>query len=270
MSQIVERAKAVNLARKLMDQTTTRGCTEGQMDHAMKKLAQIQSTFNLTLNDIVLETLEYKAVVCEGQTAKGDPMSNVTHGISQFTDTKRWMQNGKSKYVYGVTPRGRPCMKRVAVGAPTYHFFGLESDILMAEFLFNLIKNSLDTACEQFMQSPGYKNLKGVRGAKRSALYSFKHAFTNGVSSRLSDMYWAEEREQKAARAEAGDLVLNKKSIRESKFDEVMGMKLVSRRSAKTGGNSMTGRVAGRESANNVNLSRPVSTSNTSRTLALA
>jgi hypothetical protein len=257
MSQNAERARAIALARKLMDQTTTRGRTEGEMNQAMDKLNAIQNAFNLTLDEIVLETLEYKKADVQGLAPKGCPMNECMFSISYFTQTKRWRTPGKKKYIHGRTPRGRACIKGVPVGLPTYHFFGLEQDVEMAVFLYELIKNSLQTSLDEFMKSPEYLNITR-RGGKRSAQYSFKHAFCTRVGYRLQEMAFANEKEQPTLAGSGADLTVCKKKVRDAKFDEQLGIKLVNRRSSVSGGNSSRGWSAGSSAANNVNLSRPI------------
>lgn len=276
MSQNAERARAIKLARKLMDQTTTRGRTEGEMDQAMAQLAKIKSTYDLTLDEIVLNTLEYKQLDVDAIAVKGCPMKDTISSIALFTDTKRWQSDGKKKTVSGYTPRGYYCYKRVSIAPGQYHFFGLESDIQMAEFLYTMIAKSLETASEAFKISVEYQNLTGRRGAKKSAMYTFRHTFCQRVASRLSEMYYTQERIERSARKAAGieagtnDITVCRKQIRESKFDEQTGIKLVSVKSYGHGGNSRVGSNAGYSSANNVNLSVPVNAPNSARTLALA
>lgn len=270
MSQNVERARAIKLARKLMDQTTTRGRTDGEMNQAMDKLNQIQQTFNLSLDEIVLETLDYKKGTVLGTAPKGDPMQELLYPISYFTQTKRWREPGKRKYFEGRTPRGRRCIKSAQVTPAQFHFFGLAQDVDMAVFLYDLIKNSMDTALQNFIKSSEYLNLSR-RGAKRSAQYTFKHAFASKIGYRLQEM--ARENEQNMPKMEStgNDLTVCKKKVREAKFDEHIGIKLVSGgRSYATGGNSDRGYGAGRESANNVNLSRPINNGPTGGRLLLS
>jgi hypothetical protein len=270
MSQHEERARAVKLIHKLMDQTTTRGRTEGEMDQAMEKMNDLLTTFNLTLDEVMLQNLEY---VQEGVTAlapKGCPMIYLVGDIARFTDTKRWRTRGPGKYVNGRTPRGYSCMKRVPTGPDTYQFFGIKSDVEMAVFLYNLVVNSLERASEEYRASDAYKNLS-VRGAKRSALYSFRQAFTRTIGWRLDALHSEQGRTMTKMQASGNDIVLDKKKVRESKYNEQVGIKLVSGgRSARSGGNSSAGARAGSASANTVNLSRPISNGPSGRLLLTA
>lgn len=270
MSQNAERARAIQLARKLMDQTTTKGRTEGEMNQAMDKLNQIQQTFNLTLDEIVLETLEYKQGTVMGTAPKGDPMGELLYSIAYFTQTKRWREPGKRKYFEGRTPRGRRCMKSTIVTPSKFHFFGLAQDVEMAVFLYDLIKNSMDTALQNFLKSSEYLNITR-RGGKRSAQYSFKHAFARRIGYRLQEMAAENEKNMPILEVSGNDLTVCKKKVREAKFDEQVGIRLVSGgRSYTTGGSSGTGYRNGNAAANNVNLSRPVSNGPTGGRLLLA
>jgi hypothetical protein len=269
MSQNAERARAIALARKLMDQTTTRGRTEGEMNQAMDKLNAIQEAFNLTLDEIVLETLEYKKAFVVGTAPKGDPMDNVMWSIANFTQTKRWREPGKRKYFEGRNPWGYRCMKSTIIEPSKYWFFGLEQDVDMATFLYELIKNSMESSLEAYKKSEDYNNLTR-RGAKRSAQYTFKHAFVSRISNRLYELAVEQERHMPKMEGTGNDLVLCKKKVREAKFDEIVGISLSNRRSYSTGGNSTNGYSAGSSAANNVNLSRPVSSGPAGGRLLLA
>lgn len=259
MSQNVERARALKLIQKLMDQTTTRGRTQSEMDYAMGQLDKLMKTYNVTMDEVTLQGLEYKSMSVAGDLAKGDPMMNVICAIAEYTSTKTWRTPGSSKWVEGRTPRGRRCMKRIRVGKPTYHFFGISSDVEMAVFLYELIKNSLESETVRFKKSETYLNspISQIRGRKRSMLYSFRDSFTTSLSWRLYDM--ARENEKTVELTpESTDLVFCKKSVREQKFKEQMGVKLTSAKSYRTGGSSSSGANAGYSAAKAVNLNRPV------------
>lgn len=266
MSQNAERAKAIKLAGKLINNN---GRTEGEVEQAMTKLSQILNTFNLTINDVVLANADYQTIVVEAITAKGCPMQSIVCAIGSFTDTKVWRTPGKTKWVRGRTPRGYSCMKSVPVGPATYNFFGIYQDVQYAEFLYNLVRDSLATAEVKFKKSPEYLALIVRRGQKKSALVSFRSSYVRRLSYRLNEMRREMEKDiREQDRINGGtDIVSSKSAARSSKFDEMHGFKLVSSKSHRTGGNSHVGYGAGRESANNVNLSRPMG--NTSCTLAL-
>lgn len=271
MSQNVERARAVKMIVKLMGQTTTRGRTESEMEFAMDQMNKLMTTFNLTLDQVTLATLDYKTVSVEGVATKGDPMQRIVCGIAAFTDCKVWHEKGAGKYVHVAASYYKSsCVRRVAAAPATYKFFGIDSDTQMAVFLYEMITNSLVDATKKFQRSRMYTNLKGVRGAKKSALVSFRKGFIGTLSSRLFSMHAEQIRNVRTASATGTDLILSKSKVREEKFNEQMGIKLRTTKSYSSGPRNMTAFGAGRESANTVNLSRPMPSGNHAGTLMLS
>jgi hypothetical protein len=257
MSQNVERARALKLARKLMENN---GRSESELNFATDKLNQLMTTFNLSLNEIVLANLDYKQITVEGVQAKGDPMNSVVCEIARFTDTKVWRQLGDAKRVNVRSSwRKRGGSRIVRTTAPKYNFFGLEEDAEMAEYLFTMIKESLEFETKKFQRSRIYTGIK-VRGGKRSALVSFKDGFARTLRFRLSDLRNEQDRTLRQQAADVGetDIVILKEETREAKFAEQIGIHLVRATSYARGGNSSEGYAAGRNSANSVNLSRPI------------
>ena len=259
MSQNVERAKAIKLARKLME---TNGRSQSELDFQTNKLNDLMTTFNLSLNEVILATLDYKQVTCEGVTIKGDPMSDIIYYIARFTDTKRWYETRGSKIVH---VKGsyykRSTTRCVNTLVPLYHFFGLAEDAEMAEYLFNVIKETLIAETKRYQASDEYNRIN-IRGQKKSALVSFRKGFISSLGSRMYELRSKQDRELRAASTAAGetDIVFLKEGARESKFAEQVGISLTTRRSSYYGGGRghSGGYSNGSSAASKVNLSRPV------------
>lgn len=168
MSQHEERARAVKQARKLMEMTTAAGASETEAEFAMKRLGEIQDVYNLTLDEIVLETLDYKKIELKGTLIKGCPMEDVVVALGKFTDTKVWRTPGQK--IYARSQKGR--WRQKAVEVSTYCFFGLEADIEMASFLYNYIKNTLDHLEEEFKKTDKYTRcLQRGESAQQSQVF---------------------------------------------------------------------------------------------------
>lgn len=272
MSQNIEKARAIKLAGKLLD---NRGRSEAELEKSMQKLQQIMKTFNLSITDITLANADYKTISVPMLRAKGCPMSGrLTAEIADFTNTKRWRERGKRKYYQGMTPsrytkfgryvRSRPCMKSTVITAGVYKFFGIQQDVEMAQYLYEMIANSMKVALAEYKKSEEYQFL--TKGEKRSALYSFQHSFCSRVGWRLSELNAQTDREMAST---GTDIVHDKTVAREAKFKEQVGIKLVSSRSSGSGGNSESGSWAGSSAGSKVSLNRPVA-GNSSSTLLLS
>lgn len=266
MSQHAERARAIRVASKLIN---TNGRTENEVEQAMDRLQQIMTTFNLTINDIVLETADYRTVTVNMTKTKGCSMNGIVVAIASFTDTKVWKEPGHTQWVRSRGPYGYECMKRHTSSPGTYKFFGIDQDVQYAEFLYNMIRDSLPSAEAKFKRSDTYSDFSGLRGRKLSALVSFRHGYIDRLRHRLNEMRKEMNRDIHEQDVKNGgtDIVTSKATAREAKFKDMLGIKLSSSKNYATGGSSSSGYSAGRESANSVNLSRPMG--NSSGTLAL-
>lgn len=267
MSQHEERAKAILRIRKLMDQTTDRGRTEGEMNQAMEQMGKLLTTFNLSMNEVAIRGQEFTTIIVDTGSVKSNAMVNCVMGLARFCDVKVWF-TGARKSGYKFDSAGRYRASK-AVTNKMYNFFGAKQDVEMAEFLYKMIDNSLKSETAQFMKSGAYQSLKGIRGQKKSALHSFGLGFASRVYWRLTEMKREMEKEIHAAESGPTDLILIKSKVVEEEFKN-LGLGLRKSTYQRSGANNSTGFAAGSSAGNKINLSRPVNTGNTSRTLALA
>lgn len=265
MSQHAERARALKQARKLMEMTTAAGASENEAQMAMERLSKLKQTFNLTLDEIVVSDMQYVTGEVEQTAVKGCVLSGVITAIGRFTDTKVWQEAGKMTYVQYRDRYGQSKYRRARVGNGTYKFFGIDSDVEMAKFLYEMIASTLTSGEAKYMKSPEYRSI-GIRGGKRAALVSFRKGYARRIRSRLFDLAMENEAVSEAAPT-GSDIVIVKEKVREEKFQEQLGIKLVKSKSYKRGVTHMGGATAGATTANNVNFSRPVGSGSSSQLL---
>lgn len=256
MAQNEERARAVKQARKLMGMTMSNGASEAEAETAMKRLALIRSTYNLTLDEIVLATLEYQTREVISTATKGCPLDTLVPAIARFTDTKAWREPGKRTMRRYINKYGRPDYRMQSTGPASYKFFGIDSDVEMAVYLYNLLSQALKTAEKKFTNSLEYKTINR-RGGKRSALVSFRKGFVRRVYYRLDEIT-CEQENTFNVESSGSDIVLVKEKVREEKFQEMLGIRLVKRPRYDSGISNGSAFGAGREAANTVNFNRPV------------
>jgi hypothetical protein len=258
MSQNAERAAAVLRIRKLINQTTDQGRTEHEASMAMEQMSRLMETFNLTTNEVDLRGQEYVTLMVGTGSVKKNYLSKVAMAIAAFTDCRVWIDDSNVGRKYGKK-----------TGEKNLAFFGAIQDTEMAEFLVNLIRRSVEQEQKEFQKTDSYKRLAAIRGQKRSALHSFQLGMAHRLSFRLSQLDRERKQHEHKAFAEAGttDLVFLKSKVVEDEFAK-MGMKL--RKSyTQSYANNSTGYSAGSTAGEKVNLSRPLNTDNTKRTLAL-
>jgi len=266
MSQHEERARAIKQARKLMEMTQGRGASETEAETAMKRLSDIRKTFNLTLDEIVISNLEYQKQSVEQTATKGCVMSTVVMDIANFTDTKVWRERGRVDLSRARSRRGWSYRQRQATPG-TYEFFGIDSDVEMAVYLYDLIVKSLNVAEKVYRRSTEYNSIK-VRGGKRRALVSFRKGFARRVSTRLSELALEQSRESETtAQTTGNDIVFIKSQVREEKFKEQVGIKLVKSHTYRHGPTDGRAAANGANSADSINFNRPVNGSSKNQKL---
>jgi hypothetical protein len=259
MSQNAERESAIIRIKKLINQTTDRGRTEHEASMAMEQMGRLMETFNLTMNEVDLRGQEYKKLLVGTGSVKKNYLQKVAVAIASFCDCRVWVSNETVSYKYSEK-----------TGEISLAFFGAVQDIEMAEFLVNLIRRSVEQEVGAFKKTQSYRSLKAIRGQKRSAVHSFELGMASRLSYRLDQLNSERKQHEHKAFSEAGttDLVFIKSKVVADEFAK-MGLRLRKSHTSSQA-NNHTGYMAGSSAGEKVNLSRPLNTGNTSRTLALA
>lgn len=190
----------------LMAKTTEAGCTEEEALAASQKVQELLHTYQLDLSDLKLQESECIQATYETQQ-KSDPM--VLHcvtAIAFFTDTKVW--KNRDKYGFG-----------------TYEFFGLEHDVMIAEYITKICDWAIIWGGEDFKKTPAWTD------ATKSRRTRLKQDYQYGMSCRLAErLREMKEKQMFDDKKTTGrDLVVVKSAIVESEFDK-LGLSL---RSAK-------------------------------------
>jgi hypothetical protein len=268
MAQNIERAEALARARKYLEQTTDRGRTEGEMNMAMDRLNKLMTTFKLTMDEISLSTEPCVSLVFDTGTAVEHP-SHLTFGaIADYCDViyyrtrghKALYRDAEGKLI--LDSKGRPQTRRTNI---KYTFYGFETDVKMAEFLAEMIGNTINLELGIYKKTPEYRD---YRGPKKSASHSFGHGMADRIRSRLNEMADAQAQEiEDETQGRGGELMVIKEKRVQDEF-KTTGIRLVTggRRSRRI--RAWSGYNAGSTAGGRVNLSRPVG--NTSSTLLLS
>lgn len=194
--QLPEIERAKRLIRKLLDRTADRGCSESEAMEASEKVGALLQQFDLELTDVVMreEVCRKIEVFTDDDTLYG-----VITGIARLCSLK-------SYHVGGSTP-------------PTYVLFGFERDILLAEYLWEVINEAQHEEWARFTK---------VHGFARKKRDSFRMGFGTRVHKRLVALREQRDREaaERAAASSSRDLVLVRDHLVEEEFART-GVKLV-------------------------------------------
>jgi len=173
----------------LMAKTTENGCSEEEAMAASAKVQELLNKYQLSLSDIKIR--EAKCVQGQYDTRlKGhSALEFVMAAIGKFTDTNVWF----SKY------GGED-------GRMAYKFFGLEHDVLIAEYVTKLCDWAIIYGGEDFKDHDAYRHASN----RSKVLYEFRVAMAYRLSARLFKM--KEEQERRNA-SDGRSLVVVKSAV---------------------------------------------------------
>lgn len=191
----MERAKRV--IRELSKKTEANGCSEHEAMFAAEKIGQMLQDFDLQLSEVFVREEKCKQVEVYGSdsTAYG-----AVQGIARLCALVQYTQNGAD--------------------VCTYVLFGLERDVEIAVYLYEIIMEAADVEWGARVTATG--------NFQRKAKESFRMGFGTRMFRRLNEL--AEQREDAHRRAmgqsNCTDLVLVREAIVREEWEK-KGVRLV-------------------------------------------
>ena len=173
----------------LRSKTTDNGCTEAEALLAAAKVAELLDRYDLSLTDVQIRTAQCEQRHYETRRKKRIPLDDCIGEIANFCDCRVWREKSRSDN-------------------SRYVFFGLPSDIEVAEYLTELIDNAVRSELGRYKNSAGYQRF---RHRDRHVANS---SFTLGMIASIADKLSAMKRERDAVKNGSGrDLVVLKASV---------------------------------------------------------
>lgn len=237
-----ENTKAIKAKiRALAAKTVDNGCTEAEALAAMRMVGKLLTQYNLSMSEVEMSAEEMVLKTLRTGSKHSGGVHFAIVGIGMFTNTKPWVdRNG---------------------GEINYNFFGQETDVLMAEYLYKLIVGSINREVANFKNTEIYKRASSARGASSS--------FVKAMGMRLGQRLVMMAREEEAQMNSSGgrDLMIIKGRLVTQEFAK-LNFNLTSK---KTNANikNHSAANAGYNAANNVNLSSKPVGQNSSSTLMI-
>ncbi|PHK95273.1 hypothetical protein CR162_08875 [Pseudoroseomonas rhizosphaerae] len=218
--------------KALTEKTVSNGCTEAEAMAAAEMAGRLLERYALTMDEI--EIREARCVQAEIPLAgrQRRPIDGCVPAIARFCGCKVWLSRD--------------------AGHARYVFFGFESDVSLATYLFAVIERGMQTELDRFRQAQ-----PGLRGTPlRQASISYQQGMASRLAQRLETMLKAREAEVHAQRSDSTALMVVKHRAVEEAFRETTIRLVAARRTGiRPGGAYREGYVAG----DRVNLNRPVS-----------
>lgn len=253
-----ERSRIIKKVHALLSKTIENGCTENEAISAAAKAGELMDFYNLEITDIEIRETKCRHLKVELKTSIGGKLDGCIIAIAKFCDTKTWYSRGRMAY-----PEGKCSV--LARGA-IYNFFGLEQDVDIAEYLYNILDSAIESELAAFKLSDAF--IQAPR--KKTASKSFCRAFSSRIHSRLTAM--KAEREAELVKNDGimertgRSLVLVKQDHIESEFDRDIGIRLSKRQSSNHTHDYNAAR-AGTSAAGRVSMNKGVGQSSSSTAL---
>lgn len=248
--------------RALSVKTIDNGCTESEAMFALKKIGDLLTQYNLTMDEVALRAEPCVTQVFHTNSKKRNIIWGCFAGIQRMCGVKTWFTRTRQ----GID----------------WSFFGLESDVSMAVYLCGILHNTERATLAEFHKSNVYREYQGHRAVVSN---NFRLGLAERVNERL--LLLARERENEERKAAAHHAEAMKAHMLEATDDAIVraaeartgtalicvakermveeefakrGPKLRTERSYSNGRYNGAARNAGREAGNRVNLQRPINT----------
>jgi hypothetical protein len=244
VSQSAELSRVKGRIKALTEKTVANGCTEAEAMAAAEMVGRLLERYALSMDEIEIRTARCIQVEVPLGGRRRRPIDGCLPAIARFCDCKVWLARAAAPDPMQQNPRATGSGSR-------YVFFGFETDVALATYLFAVIDRAVITETAAFRQlNPRFR---GVRLRQASA--SFQHGVVARVSERLDTMHRARDATVRAQRSAGTALILAKNRVVEDAFREV-DVRLVSL--AATGRRVITTAFrAGWAAGDRVNLNRP-------------
>ncbi|MCX5512254.1 hypothetical protein C3941_09295 [Kaistia algarum] len=150
----------------LRAKTTANGCTEAEAMAAAEKAASLMEEHGISEADLDRGAFEEIAVELG---ARRSPLDAVWKTVAKFADCYGYLlrDGGRWRYVY----------------------FGREADVLIAEYVHEVVRRAAGTAVTRFKTSPAYQSRRKPK-TRAQALKAFLEGFSISIQAKLIAGLW--------------------------------------------------------------------------------
>lgn len=185
----------------LRAKTTENGCTEAEALLAAAKVAELIDRYDLSLTDIEIRDAPCERLAYETRHKKRIPLDDCIGAIASFCDCRVWRE-------------------KTATKDSRYVFFGLRSDVEMAQYLAGLVDGAVRAELGRFKTSAAYQQFRHQERHMANA------SFALGMVASIADKLMAMKADRDRVKAGSGrDLVVLKTSVVEAEMKK-LDMKL--------------------------------------------
>ena len=205
MSQTNELSRVKARIKALTDKTVANGCTEAEAMSAAEMVGRLLERYALNMDEIEVRSSRcvQREVLLGGKRRR--PIDGCVPSIARFCDCKVWLaqSTATTEREAGDLPGGK-----------CYVFFGFETDVDLATYLFAVVERAVAFETVNFKRA--HPRLQAVR--LRQASSGFQHGLVARVSDRLEAMHEEREASVKAQRSTGTALILAKHQVVDEAF----------------------------------------------------
>lgn len=237
MTQATELSRVKIRIKALTEKTVSNGCTEAEALSAAEMVGRLLERYALTMEEIDLRETPCVQIEVFSGGQRRRPIDAAIPSIARFCDCKVWLTRTEQ----GVS----------------YMFFGFETDVALARYLFEVVDAAIATELAAFRtRNPALREMR-----LRTESVSFQHGMAARVSDRLTSMHAAREASVATQRSTGTALMIAKHHLVEAAFRENGPRLVAARQSARRV--IRTAFKHGFEAGDRVNLNRPVGSGET-------
>lgn len=220
----------------LAAKTVSNGCSEAEAAMAMEKVGHLLEQYNLTMSEVQLRNEKMTEARVFDNGKRFTRMKFCVVAIANFCDCVVWSNRASNR-----NPKASYC------------FFGLEQDVMMAEFLYKTILSAMLNEAEKFKLTNVYYNAASHYGGRKRATVSFYQGFIDRINDRLGEM---EETKAEKHESTGTDLIVLKgELIKKEAQKRGIRIKYTQKRISYGNYDAVS---SGHSAAARVNLNRPV------------
>ncbi|WP_276200383.1 DUF2786 domain-containing protein [Chelatococcus sp. XZ-Ab1] len=150
----------------LRNMTTANGCTEAEALAAAEKAAELLAANNLAEVDLDAPTFEELSVALG---ARRTPLDKVWQAVALFADCKGYLKRSGNRWQF--------C------------YFGRSSDVLVAEYVHEVIRRACETAIAEFRRSEAYRKRRKPK-TRADAVRAFSEGLGEAITRKVVEGLW--------------------------------------------------------------------------------
>lgn len=163
--------------KALRAKTTDKGCTEAEAIAAAEKAAELLASYGLTEADLAApDFADVEALV----SARRSPLDSIWPSVATFCTCRCYLT-------------GTGSQRRIV-------YFGRAGDVLVAEYIHDVIRRACERGAKEFRASEVYKSRR-TAGTRANALRAWQEGFMASLVLKLRDGLWKRLRDQYGAQS---------------------------------------------------------------------